>query len=252
VGPEVFAGPVFWPMEDAPSVLRFYRDWVAECPDEVMTIVVLRRAPDLPAVPRDLVGRHVVGVAACYAGPPDEGERVLRPLKSFGHPVLDLCRCKPYVAHQSMFDPGFPHGWWYYFRACDVGGLADEVIEVMAEHGRRIVSPISTVAVWQLGGAVARVGDDETAFSGRGAAFSFNINGNAYNADGFDAERAWAREFWSALAPFHTSVYVNFLMDEGEERIRQAYGAAKYDRLKALKRAYDPENVFRLNQNIRP
>jgi FAD/FMN-containing dehydrogenase len=252
VGPDVYAGPVFWSMEDAPQVLRFYRDWVADCPDEVMTIVVQRRAPDLPAVPRDLVGRHVIGVAACYAGPVDEGEKALRPLKSFGSPVLDLCRPKPYLTHQSMFDPGFPHGWWYYFRACDVAELSDELIEIMSEYGRRIVSPITSVAVWQMGGAVARVGEDETAFSGRGAGFTFNINGNAYAADGFEAEREWARGFWSALRPFHTSVYVNFLMDEGEERIRQAYGTAKYDRLKALKRRYDPENVFRLNQNIPP
>jgi hypothetical protein len=189
---------------------------------------------------------------ACYVGPLDEGERVLRPLKSFGRPVLDLCRRKPYVAHQSMFDPGFPHGWWYYFRACDIDELTDDVIEIMVERGRRIVSPITTVALWQMGGAVARVGDDETAFSGRGAGFTFNINGNAYTADGFDAEREWAREFWSALVPHQTSVYVNFLMDEGQERVRQAYGAAKYDRLKALKLECDPENVFRLNQNIRP
>jgi FAD/FMN-containing dehydrogenase len=252
VGPEVFAGPVFWPMEDAPEVLRFYRDWVADCPDELMTIVVQRRAPDLPVIPRDLVGRHVIAVAACHVGAIDAAERVLRPLKSFGRPLLDLCQPKPYLVHQSMFDPGFPHGWWYYVRACDVAALTDDVIDIVAEHGRRIVSPITSIGLWQMGGAVARVGEDETAFHGRGAGFTFNINGNAYSADGFDAEREWARDYWSALEPYHTSVYVNFLMDEGEERVGQAYGTAKYDRLKALKRAYDPDNIFRLNQNIRP
>lgn len=252
VGPEVFAGPVFWSMEDTPRVLRFYGDWIADCPDEVMTIVVQRRAPDLAAVPRDLVGRHVVGVVACYTGPVDEGERVLRPLKSFGRPVLDLCGRKPYLVHQATFDPGFPHGWWYYFRACDVAELTDEVIEIMAVYGRQIVSPISSVALWQMGGAVARIGDDETAFGGRHSGFSFNINGNAYGADGFDAERDWARRYWSALRPHHRGVYVNFLMDEGDERVRQAYGGAKYDRLQELKRTYDPDNVFRFNQNIRP
>jgi hypothetical protein len=99
---------------------------------------------------------------------------------------------------------------------------------------------------------VARVGKDETAFNGRQAGFTFNIKCNNLSADGFEAERAWAREFWSALAPYHTSVYVNFLMEEGDERIRQAYGADKYERLKALKRKYDPTNFFRLNQNIKP
>jgi FAD/FMN-containing dehydrogenase len=252
VGPEVFAGPIFWPMEDASQVLRFYRDWIADCPDELMTIVVQRRAPALPVIPSDLVGRHVVAVVACYAGPVDEGERVLRPLKSFGQPLLDLCQPKPYLVHQSMFDPGFPHGWWYYFRTCDVAELTDDVIDIITEHGSRIVSPITTMGLWQMGGAVARIGENETAFNGRNAGFTFNINGNSENANGFDAEREWARAYWSALAPYHTSVYVNFLMDEVEERIRHAYGAAKYDRLKALKRAYDPDNFFRLNQNIPP
>jgi FAD/FMN-containing dehydrogenase len=252
LGPQVMAGPVFWPMEDAPEVLRFYRDWIADCPDELMTIVTQRRAPALPVIPPELVGRRLVGVVACYAGSIEDGERVVRPLKSFGLPVLDLCQPKPYLVHQQMLDPSFRHGWWYYVRSCDVAELADDVVDVVVEHGLRIESPISSIALWQMGGAVARVGDDETAFNGRGAGFTFNINGNSETSEGFEAERQWARDYWSALAPFHTSVYVNFMMEEGEERIRQAYGPAKYDRLKALKRSYDPTNFFRLNQNIKP
>jgi FAD/FMN-containing dehydrogenase len=252
LGPQVFAGPVFWKMEDAPEVLRFYRDWIGDCPDEVMTIVVQRKAPALPVVPADLVGKHVIAVAACYAGPVEDGERVLDPLKQFGSPVLDLCMPKPFVAHQQMFDPSFRHGCWYYVRSCDVAGLSDDVIDIVVEHGRTISSPITSVALWQMGGAVARVGRNETAFGGRDAGFTFNINGNSETADGFEAERQWARDYWSALEPHHTSVYVNFLMEEGEERIRQAYGAEKFDRLKTLKRTYDPTNFFRLNQNISP
>lgn len=252
LGPYVVAGPVFWSMEDAPDVLRFYRDWIADCPDDLMTIVVQRRAPALPVVPPDLVGKLVVAVVACYAGPIEDGERVVRPLKEFGSPVLDLCQPKPYLAHQQMFDPSFRPGWWYYVRSCDVAELADDVIDIVVEHGTRITSPVSSIALWQMGGAVARVGEDATAFNGRHAGFTFNINGNSQTADGFDAERQWTRDYWSALAPHHTSVYVNFLMEEGEDRVRQAYGADKYDRLKALKRAYDPTNFFRLNQNIKP
>lgn len=252
VGPQVVAGPVFWAMEDAPKVLRFYREWLADCPDELMTLFVQRRAPALPVVPPELVGKHVVAVVACYAGSIEDGERVMRPLKSFGSPVLDLCMPKPYLAHQSMFDPSFRHGCWYYVRSCDIAELDDDVIDIMVEYGNRIVSPITSVALWQMGGAVARVGEDETAFNGRHAGFTFNINGNSESGEGFDAEREWARAYWSALASHHTSVYVNFLMEEGEDRIRQAYGADKYDRLKALKRKYDPTNFFRLNQNIRP
>ncbi len=252
LGPQVFAGPVFWLMEDAPEVLRFYRDWIGDCPDELMTIVVQRKAPALPVVPPDLVGKHVVAITACYAGPIEDGERVLRPLKEFGNPVLDLCMPKPFVAHQQMFNPAFRHGCWYYVRSCDVAELSDGVIDVMVEYGSTITSPITSVALWQMGGAVARVGRDDTAFGGRDAGFTFNINGNSETGDGFEDERQWARDYWSALEPYHTSVYVNFLMEEGEERVRQAYGAEKYDRLKTLKREYDPTNFFRLNQNISP
>ena len=116
VGPTVLAGPIFWPIEDSPNVLRFYREWIAEAPDELMTIVAHRKAPPLPFVPRELHGKLVVGVACCYAGPLEEGEKVMKPLKEFGSPVLDLCVPKPYLAHQAMFDPSFPHGWWYYLR----------------------------------------------------------------------------------------------------------------------------------------
>jgi hypothetical protein len=151
-----------------------------------------------------------------------------------------------------MLNPSFRPGCWYYVRSCDVADLSDPVIDVVVEHGRRITSPLSGIALWQMGGAVARVGEDETAFSGRGAGFTFNINGNTEAADGFDEQRQWARDYWSALAPFHTGVYVNFLMEEGEERVRQAYGVERYERLKALKRRYDPDNLFRLNQNISP
>jgi FAD/FMN-containing dehydrogenase len=252
VGPIVLAGPIFWPIEQAPSLLRFYREWSAQAPDELMTLVVQRRAPALPSVPRELHGELVIAVVCCYTGPVEDGERVVRPLRAFGSPALDLCQPKPYVAHQGMFDASFPHGWRYYFRACDVAELTDDVIDVMVDHGRRIVSPITSVAFFQMGGAVARVGESETAFNGRDAGFTFNINGNSVTAEGFEAEREWARAFWSALQPYHTSVYVNFLMDEGRERIRQAYGAEKYERLRALKRTYDPTNFFRLNQNIPP
>ena len=252
VGPTVLAGPIFWPMEESPNVLHFYREWIAEAPDELMTIVIHRKAPPLPFVPRELHGKLVVAVVCCYAGPIEEGEQVVKPLKEFGSPVLDLCVPKPYLAHQAMFDLSFQHGWWYYMRACDVAELTDEVIDITVDHSLRIKSPLTAFPIWQRGGAVARVGEDETAFGGRSAGHTFNITAATETAEGFDEEREWVRNFWSALEPYHTSVYVNFLMEEGEERIRQAYGARKYDRLKALKRRYDPDNLFRLNQNIRP
>ena len=151
-----------------------------------------------------------------------------------------------------MFDPSFQRGWWYYVRSCDVAALTDEVIDVVADFGNGISSPVSSLALWQMGGALARIPDDSTAFAGRHTGFTFNINGNSYTADGFAEQRQWARDYWTALLPAHTGVYMNFLMDEGDDRVRQAYGMAKYQRLKALKRTFDPGNVFHMNQNISP
>ena len=252
VGPIVLAGPIVWRMEDSPDLLRFYREWIQDVPDELTTIVVHRRAPAVPFLPEELHGKHVVIVAACYAGRVEEGEDVMRPLKQFGSPLADLCVPKPFLTHQAMFDPTLPHGWHYYFRSCDIAELSDEVIETTVEHALRIESPLTTFPIFQGGGAIRQVGEHETAFNGRSFGHTFNINGTTSTNEGFDEAREWARGLWTALEPHHTSVYVNFLMDEGEERIREAYGAEKYDRLKALKLRYDPENFFKLNQNIPP
>jgi hypothetical protein len=151
-----------------------------------------------------------------------------------------------------MLDPSFPHGRWYYMRSCDVAELSDEVIEITVEHSMRIRSPLTSFPIWQLGGAIRELGDDDTAFGGRGAGYTFNITASTEDEEGFEQEREWVRGFWSALEPFHESVYVNFMMEEGQDRIREAYGPEKYDRLRALKREYDPHNLFRLNQNIPP
>jgi hypothetical protein len=252
LGPTVLAGPIFWPIEESPDVLHFYRDWIADAPNELMTIVMHRKAPPLDFVPPELHGRLIVGVVCCWAGDLDEGERVIRPLREFGSPVLDLCEPKPFVDHQAMLDPSFPHGRWYYMRSCDVAELTDEVIDITVEHSMRIRSPLTSFPIWQLGGAIREVDDDDTAFGGRGVGHTFNITAATEDEAGFDEEREWVRGFWSALEPFHESVYVNFLMEEGQDRVREAYGPAKYERLRALKREYDPDNLFRLNQNIPP
>ena len=252
VGPQVLAGPVIWPMEQSAEVLRFYRDWITDVPDELTTVVVHRKAPPLPVLPRELHGRPIVSVICCYAGPSEDGEQVVRPLKAFGSPLLDLCASTRFVDHQAMFDASFPEGWWYYFRSCDVATLTDEIIDITADHAQRMRSPLTAFPIFHLGGAVGRVGDDETAFNGRTAGHTFNINATTATRDGFEEEREWSRSFWSALQPHHTGVYVNFLMEEGRQRIRDAYGIRKNERLRPLKRKNDPDNFFRMNQNIAP
>jgi FAD/FMN-containing dehydrogenase len=252
VGPMILAGPIFWPMEKSGEVLRFYRDWVADAPDELMTIVVHRKAPPLPFVPQELHGKPVVMVVVCWVGDHEEGEKFIKPLREFSSPVADVCMPKPYLTHQAMLDPSFVPGRWYYFKSCDLAELNDEIIDITVDRSLKIQSPLTSFPIWQMGGAVSRVAEDETPFGGRKAGFTYNIGCATETADGFDAERDWVREFWSALEPWHTSVYVNFLEDAGEERIRSAYGPEQYDRLKQLKRKYDPDNFFRLNQNIPP
>jgi hypothetical protein len=252
LGPTVHAGPIIWAMEDSPGLLRFYRDWITDVPDELTTIVVHRLAPIAPAVPPELHSKPVVMVGCCYAGPMEEGEKIVRPLREFGSPLLDLCTAKPFLEHQAMFDPTFPHGRWYYFRSRDVAELTDEVIDVVVEHAMRIDTPHTSFPIFHLGGAIRRVDEGDTAFNGRGAGHTININGIAETREGFEGQREWVRDFSSALEPHQSGVYVNFLMDEGDERVREAYGERKYERLKALKRRLDPDNFFRLNQNIPP
>jgi FAD/FMN-containing dehydrogenase len=254
VGPTVLAGPIFHPLEEAPEVLRFYREFAAAAPDELTTIFELSVAQPLPFLPAEVHGKPIVMVGACYAGPPQEGIDVVRPLKEFGSPIVDLLEPKPYLALQSMFDPFVPHGWHRYWKSVELPPLTDEAIDTLVEHASAQTSPKSYCIVFQLGGALARVEEGETAFSQRDAAYNVNINA-VWTEDDPEGERhvAWAREFFSALQPHAGGhVYLNFLGDEGAERVRQAYGTRQYERLVELKRTYDPTNFFRLNQNIEP
>jgi FAD/FMN-containing dehydrogenase len=252
VGPTVLSGLVLWPLDDAPDVVRRYRDWAAAVPDELTTALLLRRAPAVDLIPEALHGQPVVGVACCWVGPLDRGEEVLEPMRRFGSRAVDLIAPRPSVEHQAMLDPSFPPGIWIYSKAADVKALSDDVLDVILDQAARIASDRSGIIAWQLGGAVARVGELETPFGGRSSGFLVDILGATDSSTGFKQERDWARDCWNALTPHHAGAYVNWLMDEGELRVREAYGEQRYARLQAVKRQYDPENVFRLNQNIRP
>ncbi len=254
VGPIVLAGPVFYPLEDAPKVLRFYREFIAAAPDELTTIFELSVAPAQPFLPEAVHGKPIVMVGACYAGSADEGAEIVRPLKQFGRPIADLLEPKPYTALQSMFDPMVPHGWHRYWKSVELPPLTDDAIDTLVEHSSAPTSPKSYTIIFQLGGALARGGEDETAFSQRDAVHNVNINA-VWTEQDADAERhiAWARDFFDAMQPHAGGrVYLNFLGEEGGNRVRQAYGDRQYERLVELKRAYDPTNFFRLNQNIDP
>jgi hypothetical protein len=253
LGPTVLAGLLAWPMEQAVEVLRFYRDFVADAPDEVGIMANLRLAPALPAIPEELHGQPIVALIVCYAGPVEKGREVLRPLRAFKPPALDAVGPKPYVAHQAMFDAAYPHGRHYYWKAWKLPPLTDAAIDVMVEHASAISSPLSAIPIFTLGGAVGRVDDDATAFTGRGAAHDINVVASWLPGDPDpDRHKAWARTTWEALRPFSQGVYVNFLSDEAQSHVKVAYGDRKYTRLAELKTKYDPTNFFRFNQNITP
>ena len=250
--PELLAGQVLFPFEEAASVLRRYRDWAAGLPDSVTTIVALRTVLAMPAFPASLHGRRVVVVAVCHAGDAAEGERHLAPVRGFGTVLADTIARKPFTVHQQSFDASVPPGLGYYFKSHFMGGLSDEAIDVLVEHNGHALQPWSFTIIFQLGGAVSRVDRDATAFVERDGGFAININGVAEDPTNDAEVTAWARACFDALTPHSTGgVYVNFLGNEGDERVRAAYGHA-YQRLEALKARYDPDNVFRINQNIRP
>jgi FAD/FMN-containing dehydrogenase len=253
VGPQVVAGPVLYPAERADQVLCGYRDWAADAPDEVSTVVNLRLAPPLPSIPERLHGVPVVMIVCCAVGADAaSGERLLEPVRRLATPLLDLVTVKPYGAHQGAFDATVPHGLHYYWRSHYLDELGDRVIDTLVDHAWNHRSPWSYTIVFQLGGAVGRVPEEATAFSGRGAGYALNINAVARDGGGYPELAAWARRMSEAMRPHGNGVYVNFLDREGDDRVRAAYGEAKYRRLAALKRTWDPGNLFRLNQNITP
>jgi hypothetical protein len=196
----------------------------------------------------------VVTVGACWAGDLERGERAVQPLRELGTPLVDLLGRRPFLELQGLFDAAVPHGWHRYWKSIETPPFEAAVIDTLIDHTSRITSPRSYTIIFQLGGALARVAEDATAYPQRDAAHNVTINA-VWTEDDPDAHRhiAWARDFCDAMQPHaRDRVYVNFLGDEGPDRVRQAYGTEKYNRLVELKRNYDPTNFFRLNQNIPP
>ena len=254
LGPTVLAGMVAWPMDQASQVLRFLREFIALAPDEVGLMANLRLAPPLPIVPERLWGRPIVALVATYAGPVEEGLAALDPIRELPTPAFNAVTPKPYATHQKMFDAVYPHGRHYYWKSHKLGPLTDEIVDVVVDQAAQVTSPLSAVPIFSLGGAVARVPEESTAFPYRDAAHDINIVASWLPEEIGDAERhiEWVRGFFRALEPYSRGVYVNFTSDDANERVRDAYTAQQWDRLTALKAKYDPTNFFRMNANIPP
>ena len=253
LGPEVLAGLVVWPLDQAHDVLRFLRDFAADAPDEVGVTANVRLAPPMPAIPEELHGRPVVALVLTYAGPIEDAEKALRPARTVGSPAADAVTVKPYIAHQKMFDAGLPHGRHYYWKSHKLGPLGDDVIDVIVEHAGLTTSPLSSVPIFTQGGAVGRVPEDATAFPNRDAAHDINVVAS-WLPDDPERERhvEWVRDFFGALEPYSRGVYVNFTSDDTDARVRSAYSPTQWERLVDAKTTYDPTNFFRVNANIPP
>jgi FAD/FMN-containing dehydrogenase len=252
VGPGVIAGGVVHAFADAPEVFRFLTDFVATAPDELSVVAsTFPASPALP-VPAEMHGELVTVLAICYAGDPAEGERVLRPLRAFGRPLADLVTPMPYTALQSGSDAAYPDGQRNYWKSHYVDEITDGAVAVLMEHAPRMTSPLSSFYFQHLGGAIGRAGAATAAFGHRDAVFDFTIL-TVWQEPAEDAAHiTWARDFFAAMQPYATGVYVNNLGVEGADRVRAAYAPETYERLVALKDRYDPQNVFRLNQNVAP
>ena len=253
VGPQVVAGLVFHRGDDLPQVVRYFRDFMAQAPDEVTLVLVHRLAPPAPFLPEEVHGTPVVAVVGMHAGPPEQAERELAGLKGFGRPIVDLLQRRPYTQFQAMLDPSWTPGFQNYWKAEYMAGLPDPAFDVLADGLAGITSPLSDFKIATMGGAVSRVDEDDTAYSHRHAPFVLNINARWSEPPDAGRHVAWAQQLWHAMGPWSAGgAYVNFLGEEGQDRVRAAYGDRKYERLVALKNRYDPTNFFRLNQNVQP
>jgi FAD/FMN-containing dehydrogenase len=251
VGPTVYAGPIFYAADAAHDLLRTFREWAANAPDEITALVDLTTAPPLPVIPAEWHGKKVAAFIAVSTGPLEEGNSLVEEFRAVAEPVADLLGPMPYQVIQSLIDPLWPKGINSYFKATNLSSLDDDLIDRLCELHLAAPGPQCEIHVHQMGGAVARVADDATAFAERSMPFLLNAVTGWHDADAGDAHREWARAVIAAAEDASTGrAYVNFLGDA--DAGRSSYGDETYDRLVALKNEYDPSNVFRLNQNIDP
>ena len=249
---QVFAGPMLWEMEDARELLQWYREVSPTLPEELCGLFTFLKVPPGPPFPGELHGKAMCGIVWAYCGPLDVVEATFRPVRRFRAPRFELMGSMPYPALQGMFDAMYPPGLQWYWRGDFLGQIPDEAIDEHLKFGEQLPSLRSTMQLYPVDGAVSRVDRHETAFSYRGAKWSMVIVG--VDPDPANAEKitTWTKDYWAALHPYSLGgAYVNFMMDEGIDRVKATY-RDNYDRLLATKRKYDPHNFFRINQNITP
>jgi FAD/FMN-containing dehydrogenase len=251
VGPLVYAGAIFYPADHDVELLRLFRDWAPGVPDDITAALNLTTAPPLPVIPQEWHGEKVIALLLVSAGPAEEAEALVRAFREAAEPAADLLGPMPYIAMQTLIDPLWQKGIHAYFKASNLARLDDGLIERLHELHMSTPGPQCEIHVHQMGGAVARVGDGETAFPERSMPFVLNAVAGWHDPGASAAHAEWARAVNDGATDASTGrAYVNFLGDG--DAARSSYGPDTYDRLASLKRKYDPTNVFRLNQNIEP
>jgi FAD/FMN-containing dehydrogenase len=250
----VLGGIVIHPVESAKDILQLLREHVDTVPDELTWGILLFSVPAIPMFPEDMHGRPVVVIGACYAGDIEEGERVLQPIRDFGRPLVDVIQPMPYSVAQTMADPLWPPGHHNYWKSSFLKELSDDAIDTIVSYFTSVPSPRTVVLVdHNGGGAISRVGRDETAYAHRDLTYNFLISSEWANPEDTEKNISWTRKFSEAMQPYSANaVYVNYTSDEGDDVIKAVYDTTAHERLVNLKNKYDPRNLFRLNQNIKP
>ncbi len=252
VGPNLLSGLIVYPFSDAKSVLQKYRKFMAEAPDELSVWVVLRKAPPLPFLPANIHGQAVVVLALLYAGDPKQGEALCEPLRKLGTPLGEHVGIQPYIAWQQAFDPLLTPGARNYWKSHNFSTIADGLFDAVIEYIKTLPSPQCEIFFGAIGGATTRRSPDSAAYAHRDAKFVMNVHARWDDPSDDQPCVSWARDFFNASAPFASGgVYVNFLTADEGDRVRSAYGS-NYERLTQIKRKYDPNNLFHVNQNISP
>jgi FAD/FMN-containing dehydrogenase len=252
VGPDLASGLIVHPFARARELLAGYREVAAAAPDELTVWVVLRKAPPLPFLPTEVHGKEILVFAVCYAGEPTKAEAALAPLRALGEPIADVIGVQPYAAWQTAFDPLLTPGAFNYWKSHNFTALSDGLLDALVDYVGTLPTAECEIFIGQLGGASNRIGAEATAYPHRDANFVMNVHTRwRERGDERDAIK-WARALFAATAPHATGgVYVNFMPEDETERVPGAYGR-NYARLAALKAKYDPDNLFRLNQNVQP
>ena len=248
----VLGGAVFYDAAEAESIVRAYARYAAAAPDELTTMAMLMAAPPAPFIPPEKQGTPSVAIIVCYTGDLAEGARVVAPLRTLGTPIADVIAPMPYPAMFAMTEQATVRGLQHAMRSLFLRTVSDEVVHTIVEEAAAIMSPMTIVQVRILGGAMSRVAADATAFAHRDKQALVMVSNFAPPATDDEPARARTEQFWQALRPYTDGAYVNYLGDEGERRIHEAYPPATYARLAALKKRYDPTNLFHFNQNIPP